>query len=130
MELYFCEQYIMTEYPWNHNHKAHITGEVCLDRERWTQTYTNNQLEEDRNHLTHLPLEKNGTILVDNIFKCIFLNENDIIAIQISLKLVPRRPINNKSALVQVMVWRQTGDKQFPEPMLTQFIDAYMRHYG
>ena len=31
-------------------------------------------------------------ILADDIFKCIFLNENDIIPIQISLKFVPRSP--------------------------------------
>ena len=32
--------------------------------------------------------------------------------------------------MVQVMAWRQTGDKPLPEPMLTQFIDAYMQHQG
>ena len=36
--------------------------------------------------------------------------------------------IDNKSALVQVMAWHRTGDKPLPEPMLTQFINAYMRH--
>ena len=78
--------------------------------------------------LTHLSLVKMATILVDSIFKCIFLNENDTIPIQISLKLVPRSPIDNKPALVQVMAWRRTGDKPLPEPMMTQFTDAYMRH--
>ena len=34
-------------------------------------------------------------ILADNIFKCIFLNEDDKILIQISLKLVSRSPIYN-----------------------------------
>ena len=37
--------------------------------------------------LTHLPLDKMAAILADNIFKCIFLNENGRILIQISLKL-------------------------------------------
>ena len=60
--------------------------------------------------------------------KCIFLNENDTITIKISLKSVPRSPIDNKPALVQVMAWRQTGDKPLTEPMLTQFTDAYMQH--
>ena len=27
--------------------------------------------------------------------------------------------------LVQVMAWRRTGKKSLPEPMLTQFTDAY-----
>ena len=46
-----------------------------------------------------------AAILADDIFKCIFLNENDRIPIQISLKLVPRSPIDNKPELVQVMAW-------------------------
>ena len=67
-------------------------------------------------------------ILEDDNFKCIFLNENDRISIRISLKLVPRILIDNKSALVQVMAWRRTGEKPLPEPMLTQFTDVYVRH--
>ena len=59
---------------------------------------------------------------------CIFLNENDIIPIQISFNYAPRSPIDNKPALVQVTAWRRTGDKPLPEPMMTQFNDAYMRH--
>ena len=69
-----------------------------------------------------------AAILTDDIFKHIFFNENVRISIQISLKFVPNGPIDNKSALVQVIAWRRTGDKPLPEPMLTQFIDAYMRH--
>ena len=67
-------------------------------------------------------------ILADNIFKCIFLNENDKIPFQISLKLVPRIPIDNKPALCQVMAWHRIGDKPLPETMMTQFTDAYMWH--
>ena len=68
------------------------------------------------------------TILGDDIFKWIFLNENGRIPIQISLKFVPMRPIDNKPALVQVMTWRRTVDKPLPEPMITQFTDANVRH--
>ena len=78
--------------------------------------------------ITHLPLDKMADILADDNFKCIFLNENDRILIRISLKFVSRSPIDNKTALVQVMAWRQISDKPLPEPMLTQFTDAYMRH--
>ena len=62
-----------------------------------------------------------ATILADDIFKCIFLNENDRISIKISLKFVPRSPIDNKPALVQVMAWCRIGNKPLPEPMLVQF---------
>ena len=68
--------------------------------------------------------------LADDIFICIILNENVRISIKISLKFVPKGAIDNKSALVQVMAWRRTGDKPLPKPMLTQFTDAYMRHLG
>ena len=69
-------------------------------------------------------------ILADDIFKCIFLNKDDKIPIQISLKLVPTSPIDNKPALVQVMAWGWAGYKPLPEPMLTQFTDPYMWHSG
>ena len=65
-----------------------------------------------------------------DIFKCIFLAENDTIPIQISLKFLPRSPIDNKPALVQVMAWRRIGDKPFRESMMTPFTDPYMWHYG
>ena len=68
------------------------------------------------------------TILADDIFNCIFLNENYRILIQISLKFVCSGPTANKPALVQVMAWCRTGDKLLPEPMLAQFPDTYMRH--
>ena len=79
--------------------------------------------------LTYLPLDKIAAILAGENFKCIFWNENHRIPIWISLKFVPSRsPIGNKPALVQVMAWCRTGDKPLPEPMLTQFTNAYMQH--
>ena len=44
-------------------------------------------------------------------FKCIFLNKNVSITIKISPKLVPKAPINNISALVQIMAWCHPGDE-------------------
>ena len=60
---------------------------------------------------------QNGRHFPDDIFKCIFLNENEWISIKISLKLVPKFPINNIPALVQIMAWRRPGDKPLSEPM-------------
>ena len=79
--------------------------------------------------LTHLPLDKMAAVLADDVFNCIFLNENDRIQIQFSLKYVPRIPIDNKPALVQLMAWRRIGNKPLSEPILIRFNDAYMRHY-
>ena len=62
--------------------------------------------------------------ITDDIFKSIF-NEGVWISITISLKFVPKGPIDYKSALVQVMAWHRTGEKPLPELMLTKFTDAY-----
>ena len=63
--------------------------------------------------------EQNGRRFADDVFKCIFINEKLCILIQISLKYVPRSPIDNKPALVLIMAWHWTGDKPLPEPIMT-----------
>ena len=50
--------------------------------------------------LTRLPLDKMAAILGNDNFKGIFLSENGKIMICISLKFVPRSPIDNNPALV------------------------------
>ena len=75
-----------------------------------------------------LRLRQNRRHFADDIFKCIFLNENASIAIEISLKFVPKGPINNipvigsdnclASSRRQAIIWTNDG----------QFTDAYMRH--
>ena len=47
---------------------------------------------------------ENGRHFADCIFKFIFLYEDCFMSIQISPNLVPNDPINNKPALVQIMV--------------------------
>ena len=53
-----------------------------------------------------LRARRNGQHFAD-IFKPTLFNENVWISIKISLKFVPRSPINNISALVQIMAWRR-----------------------
>ena len=60
---------------------------------------------------------QNGRQFPDDIFECIFLTENVIISIKISLKFVPKGSINNIPTLVQIMAWRRPGDKPLSEPM-------------
>ena len=50
---------------------------------------------------------QDGYHFPDDILKCIYLNENVLISSEISLKFVPKGPINNIPALVQIMVWRR-----------------------
>ena len=63
---------------------------------------------------------QNGRHFADDNFKGIFVNENIRISIKISLKLVPKGPINNNPALVQIMAWRWPGNKPLSEPMMTK----------
>ena len=76
------------------------------------------------------PPGQSGRHFADDILKCIFMNEKLYILIQISLKFAPGGPIDNTTALVQVMAWCRTGNKPLPESLLTRFTDAYMQHYG
>ena len=66
-----------------------------------------------------LRLEQNGPYVADDILIFIFFNKYICILIETSLKFVLASPIDNKSALVLVMAWHQTGAKPLPEPMLT-----------
>ena len=45
--------------------------------------------------LNTLRPRQNGHHFADDVFKCIFLNENVLISLKISLKFVPQVPINN-----------------------------------
>ena len=74
------------------------------------------------------PPGQSGHAFSDDIFKCIFMGEKFCIVIKISLKFIPKAPINIILALVQIMAWRRLGDKPLSEPMLTRFSDAYMWH--
>ena len=56
------------------------------------------------------------------------MNQKFCIVIQIPLKFVPKGPIDNNLALVQMMAWHRIGDKPLSEPMLIWFTDAYMQH--
>ena len=72
--------------------------------------------------------QTNGHCFAADIFRCIFMNENIWLSINISLKFVPKVQINNVPALVWIMACHQTGDKPLSEPILVKFADAYMRH--
>ena len=68
--------------------------------------------------LNTLRPRRNERHFADDIFKRIFFNENVWISTQISLKFVPKGPINNIPALVQIMAWHHSGDKSLFEPMM------------
>ena len=61
---------------------------------------------------------KDGCRFPGDIFRCIFLNKNISISINISLKVIPNGQINNIPALVRIMAWRRPGEKPLSEPMM------------
>ena len=96
----------------------HWKNTVCemaaiLSRGRWVNT---------------LRPRQNGRCFAYDTFKCIFLNENIIISIEISLQFVPMVRINNIPALVQIMAWHRPGDKPLSGPVMVCLTDAYRRH--
>ena len=71
-----------------------------------------------RRQVNTLKQRQNGRHLPDDIFKCIFLDEDVWIPIKLSLKFVPKSPIKNTPALVQIMACRLVGAKLLYEPMM------------
>ena len=77
----------------------------------WTPPY---------NYLNTMRPRQNGHNFPDDIFKC--MNLNIWISIKISLKFVPKGPINDIPALVQIMAWCRPGDKPLSEPLLVSLL--------
>ena len=76
---------------------------------------------EKHSGLTHWGRDK-WTPFIRRHFKSILLNENVRLLIKISLKFVPKGPINKIPALVQIMAWRRPGDKPLSEPMMVRLL--------
>ena len=72
--------------------------------------------------LNTLRPRQNGRHFADDTLKRIFLNENVRISITISLKFVPKGPINKNPALVQIMAGRRSGGKPLSEPMMVSLL--------
>ena len=77
---------------------------------------------EEGNDINTLRARQHGRHFADDTFRRIFLNENVMISIKISPKFVPKGPINNIPALVQIMAWRRPGDKPLPEAMMVSLL--------
>ena len=116
MLLYFRPLLRTTaEHHWITESRPMVAGhsdDRYMDRcQQWTSSSLNT-----------LRPRQNGCLFADDIFTCIFLNENVWIWITISLKFVPHGPINNIPALVQIManMSRMPGQngRHFPDDIL------------
>ena len=106
----------------------------CYDIMTWSLSVFSSSVRKNMNLVLipvwisiHMPINtlrprQNGCLFADEIFKCIFFNENVWISITISLKFVPKVRINNIPALVQIMAWRRLGDKPLSETMMVTLL--------
>ena len=96
--------------------RFHFMTETVLTRSTKAEIYTKGPTL--LTLVNTLRPRQNGRHFPDDIFKCIFLNQNVWIPIEISLTFVPKGSINNNPALFQIMAWRRPGDKPLSEPMM------------
>ena len=124
-------QIILHQHSTRRNHNLHINptnngkhNEVPWSNHMECSSWYDAQDREQQSRLSVNTLRprQNGRCFADGTFKRIFLNENVIISIKISLKFVPKGPINNIPALVQIMVWRWSGNKPLSEPMMVSLL--------
>ena len=92
--------------------------------------------------LNTLRPKQNGRHFADDTFKCIFMNENVRISINISLKFVPKGLINNIPPLVQIMActdqatshylnqWRLVYRRTYASLGLNELIPRSLTHWG
>ena len=66
----------------------------------------------------HIGTAKKWPPSAGDILKCSFINAKDTISIPISLKFVPKDPVNNKLAFVPIMAWRRAGDQPLHQPIM------------
>ena len=72
--------------------------------------------------ISHWGRDNMATIYQTTFSTEFFLNENVWILIKVSLKFVPKVPINNIPGFVQIMAWRRPGDKPLSEPMMVSLL--------
>ena len=98
------------KYPWQGRLSSHLDNtEHVIRHPRLTSAslQLTNTLRPGRNrrHFT------------DDIFKCIFLNENVWIS-----NPIPKGSINDMRSLFQIMAWRRPNDKPLSEPMTVRLL--------
>ena len=95
---------------------------ISLYKRSWKVTYIQRKSCTNEAVINTLMPRQNGRHSPHDIVKCIFLNENVWILIEIPLNFVPKCPINNIPALVQKMAWRRPSDKPLSEPMMVSLL--------
>ena len=114
-EYVVCEAAAILSQPQCVKHaNNHVTN--CCQNQWWSRQQIHVSVEDSA--FNTLRPRQNGRRFPDDSSKCIFLNGNVWISIENSLKFVPRGPINNIPALVQIMASRRRGEKSLSEPVM------------
>ena len=95
---------------------------VLLSAVQWfdiTKTRQNNIVCITTDYIQHIENETRWLTFFRRHFKRILFHEKAWISIWILLTFVPKGPINNNPALVQIMAWRRIGAKPLSEAMMT-----------
>ena len=141
MTRYWTHHVILVPLQWRHNesdgvsdhqphdcllnhlfrHRSKKTSKFCVTGLCAGNSYVTGEFPAQRAINTLRP-RQNGCRFADDTFKRIFLNENVRTSMKISLKFVPKGPINNNPALVQIMAWRRSSDKPLSEPMMVSLL--------
>ena len=126
-EYVFCKMSsILLKCQCGNNCVAHMPVSMHWQGMEWCYSYTKSGqlLWVTQRHVSIITLRprQHGRHFADYTFKRIFLNENAIFWNKIALKFVPKGPINNIPALVQIMAWRRPGDKPLSEAMMVSLL--------
>ena len=113
--------YQFSNEKFNHSHNLIVTMYSCFPISSSTSGRFNEQYHLSFYGLTHWGRDK-WPPFSRRLFKCIFLKENVRILIKISLKFVPKSPIDNMPALFRIMAWRLPGDKPLSEAMMVSLL--------
>ena len=113
--------YQFSNEKFNHSHNLIVTMYSCFSISSSTSGRFNEQHHLSFYGLTHWGRDK-WPPFSRRLFKCIFLKENVRILIKISLKFVPKSPIDNMPALFRIMAWRLPGDKPLSEAMMVSLL--------
>ena len=84
-------------------------------------------LVNDDKAFSHWGLREIAATLQIYIFKCILFNGIVCTLIQITLKFLPRTPVDNMLVLVQVVAWHRTNGKLLADAVLTNMYVAIWR---
>ena len=88
----------------------------------WNRSLIMMRFHQIRACLTHWGWDKIRCHFIDDIFMCIFLNENVWISLKISLKFIPKVRINQLPALIQILAWCRPGNKLSYESMMISLL--------